>query len=728
MTNRHGAVITLINWRVGRALHWINAKAPRRAHYIRRILSLIWWRSTWQVLSRVRHIRARRRDAELISSSHLFDRDWYLHHYPDVRAAGIDPALHYLDRGASEGRAPSALFDGRWYLAQHPDVAAGGVNPLVHYLRYGAYEGRAFRDERRQVEHRKECEQIASSDLFDPEWYLERYLDVRAAGIDPALHYLERGASEGRNPSERFDTCWYLAHNPDVAAADANPLLHYLRHGASEGRTATSPKAVPELVASGDLQLIASSHFFDGNWYLDHYPDVRAAGVDPALHYLAHGAAEGRDPSLLFDTTWYLDQYPDVRRSGLNPLLQYLKQGAAEKRHPRSPRVNWSTADLLLASSRRWRAPKSREPGVNFIGPIEFLNGLGTSARGFMAGLARAGIRLNVIPWRAGFEHLRPHPVDFPSDDFQPINIVHLNLDHLSSSRLLHKLPLAEIVVAERYNIAVVSWELTSVPAEWTNLVRCFDEIWCSSSFMAGAMAAVSTRTVRVVHPAVEFACTDSSKTRSDFGLPENRFVFFYAADAGSILARKNPRALVEAYSAEFAPAEGACCLVKLLNFDPDHPDIRAIRSIAGLRPDVIFKNDFLDGSAMRNLYQLIDCYVSPHRSEGLGLTLLEAMNAKKPVIATPYGGVTDFVNPKTAYPIDYRLVPVGRGNPPYPEQFLWADPLQSSLRSAMRSVFSNPEVARNVGLRGHAQMHSMFSLDRSAAQIRAEMDRIWSL
>jgi hypothetical protein len=89
---------------------------------------------------------------------------------------------------------------------------------------------------------------------------------------------------------------------------------------------------------------------------------------------------------------------------------------------------------------------------------------------------------------------------------------------------------------------------------------------------------------------------------------------------------------------------------------------------------------------------------------------------------------VTDFVNPETSYPIEYRLVPVGRGNPPYPDQFLWADPLQSSLRSAMRSVFGNRESASKLALQGHARMRSLFSLDRSAAQIRAEMDRIWSL
>ena len=39
------------------------------------------------------------------------------------------------------------------------------------------------------------------------------------------------------------------------------------------------------------------------------------------------------------------------------------------------------------------------------------------------------------------------------------------------------------------------------------------------------------------------------------------------------------------------------------------------------------------------------DCYVSLHRSEGLGLTMAEAMYFGKPVIATAYSGNLDFMN-----------------------------------------------------------------------------------
>ena len=75
-------------------------------------------------------------------------------------------------------------------------------------------------------------------------------------------------------------------------------------------------KAVPVLEKSG---------FFDGPWYLDTYPDVRAAGMDPALHYLLHGADEDRDPCRWFSTAGYKRDFPELHRSRENPLLHYLR-------------------------------------------------------------------------------------------------------------------------------------------------------------------------------------------------------------------------------------------------------------------------------------------------------------------------------------------------------------------------------------------------------------------
>ncbi|PCJ07332.1 MAG: hypothetical protein COB16_11655 [Rhodobacteraceae bacterium] len=72
--------------------------------------------------------------------------------------------------------------------------------------------------------------------------------------------------------------------------------------------------------------------FFDRGFYLDAYPDVAAAQVDPVLHYVRYGAIERRDPTPEFSTGYYLDTYPDVAASGLNPFWHYLTNGRDEGR------------------------------------------------------------------------------------------------------------------------------------------------------------------------------------------------------------------------------------------------------------------------------------------------------------------------------------------------------------------------------------------------------------
>lgn len=98
------------------------------------------------LLNRFLHVLrlvSRRRAAALIRGSELFDPQWYRAHNPDVTAAGMDPALHYLLFGGFEMRDPGPDFSSGWYLEEYSDVEEAGINPLLHYLRYGKREGRA---------------------------------------------------------------------------------------------------------------------------------------------------------------------------------------------------------------------------------------------------------------------------------------------------------------------------------------------------------------------------------------------------------------------------------------------------------------------------------------------------------------------------------------------------------------------------------------------------------
>jgi len=134
---------------------------------------------------------------------------------------GFKPALHRLRDRLPWYLRPNPLFDGEWYLAQYPDVRGARWGAYWHYRRHGWREGRD------------------PNPYFDTDWYLRNNPDVAGAGLEPLDHYLRLGGPEGRAPGPHFDATRYLRANPDVAATGQNPLLHYLRHGRPEGRVAT---------------------------------------------------------------------------------------------------------------------------------------------------------------------------------------------------------------------------------------------------------------------------------------------------------------------------------------------------------------------------------------------------------------------------------------------------------------------------------------------------------
>lgn len=319
--------------------------------------------------------------------SSLFDTTWYLAHNPDVAAAGVNPLQHFETFGWREGRDPSASFSVADYLAANPDVAAANVDPLVHYVQFGESEGRmsfasdhaAGVDPAFYTAHTTLPQGVtASADYlghgwaagmnpnawFDSAYYLKQNPDVKAAGMDPLLHYETYGWKEGRAPSLVFDGNAYLTANADVAAAGVDPLLHWLDFGKAEGRmtfltggTATADPLVD--AAFYDRQLGATilpggtaaatqaawsydstgwqaglnpDTWFDTTYYLAHNPDVAAAHINPLQHYETFGWKEGRDPSAAFSTTKYLAAYGDVKAAGVDPLLHFVTNGQAEGR------------------------------------------------------------------------------------------------------------------------------------------------------------------------------------------------------------------------------------------------------------------------------------------------------------------------------------------------------------------------------------------------------------
>lgn len=106
---------------------------------------------------------------------------------------------------------------------------------------------------------------------------------------------------------------------------------------------------------------------FDEDFYRAQNSDL--GETDPVLHYVRHGAQEGRDPESMFDTLYYLATNPDVAAAGQNPFDHFLNSGRDEGRPPSavaelSPRIEWHPISPGPDAGERSRRSHADDPVV----------------------------------------------------------------------------------------------------------------------------------------------------------------------------------------------------------------------------------------------------------------------------------------------------------------------------------------------------------------------------
>jgi len=139
------------------------------------------------------------------------------------------------------------------------------------------------------------------SQSFDWKPYLE--------GVDQVVHLAGIAHTGGVAP-ELYDRVNHRA-TAELAAASAAAGVHHFvfvssiraQSGPSADHALTERDAPAPTDAYGRSKLAAEAA-------------VRASGMNPLVHYLRQGAADGQDPSPHFDTSWYLECNPDVRAAG----------------------------------------------------------------------------------------------------------------------------------------------------------------------------------------------------------------------------------------------------------------------------------------------------------------------------------------------------------------------------------------------------------------------------
>lgn len=365
-------------------------------------------------------------------------------------------------------------------------------------------------------------------------------------------------------------------------------------------------------------------------------------------------------------------------------------------------------------------SPSRRPHGINLVGYLRAEAGVGEAARLYATAIERAGIPYVTIAYgRTPSRQTHAFDAGALNDAPYDTTILCVNADQLANFAA----DAGPHFFEDRYTIGVWMWEVEPFPATMFDGFDYVDEIWVASDHAAGAVGAVSSKPVVTISPPLSVPSV-TPRSREGLGLPDG-FAYLFVFDFLSVFERKNPLDLIEAFTRAFAPGEGPSLVIKSANGDKRPDRLERLRERVAAHPDVYLIEDYFSPDDRIALMAACDAYVSMHRSEGLGLTMAEAMAIGKPVIATAYSGNLVFMNDANSYLIPYRPVEIPSGAPPYPVGGTWAQPDIDAAAALMRRLYEHPDEATRKGRQAQEDIRTRHTPEACAAVIADRLDRV---
>ena len=381
----------------------------------------------------------------------------------------------------------------------------------------------------------------------------------------------------------------------------------------------------------------------------------------------------------------------------------------------------------MIFSKQSGRTPTVVEAGrelggIDVLGFFTAEHGVGEAARVLASTLRAAEIPVSTIDY-TDTQSRRQHAFAVDNESKHRVLLCSLNSEQLTAARDR----LGEEFFADRYVIGQWFWELEQAPFWFEKAFPLVNELWAPTRFIetmlrksAPKHVVVKYMPLPVVKPEI-----DASLGRGHFEL-DDRFMFLFTFDFMSVMKRKNPLGLIDAFTQAFAPGEGPMLVIKAINGDKRPVESAQLREAVRGRSDIVLIDKYFTKLETSTLMSLADCYVSLHRSEGLGLTISEAMALARPVIATGYSGNLDFMNETNALIVPGTRTRVGEGAEGYSRTATWMEPNVMEAARYMRFVYENREEAKEMGLRGQADILSGFDVGACGAIMKGRLEQIW--
>ena len=347
---------------------------------------------------------------------------------------------------------------------------------------------------------------------------------------------------------------------------------------------------------------------------------------------------------------------------------------------------------------------RSNRVGVNLVGYFHSPTGMGESARSMSRTLLAGHVLREEIPlpttslgpW-IRVEDLEQGKLLKSYDVANRINMIVANGDDFPHVR--SRLPYA--FWKGRKNIGFWVWETECLPQSHSDS-QGLDEIWTPSEYSARAIRKAVKIPVKVIPHVLDFDEIDAAiADRLRFGISDDQIAYGFFFDCKSVVERKNPYGLINAFRMAFGSGNKEVVLVLKAASAELAPVEHEQLKHAAQDLNVIWITEHLSRDDTLNLMKSLDVYVSLHRSEGFGLTCAEAMASGLPVVASNYSGNCEFMHEDNSFLIPVRVITTDRAFGPYPTGTRWGDPDLEAAAEAMRLL---QQKARRSDLGGAGQ------------------------
>jgi glycosyltransferase involved in cell wall biosynthesis len=215
------------------------------------------------------------------------------------------------------------------------------------------------------------------------------------------------------------------------------------------------------------------------------------------------------------------------------------------------------------------------------------------------------------------------------------------------------------------------------------------------------------------------------AQLRARLGLPAKKFLFLTLFDFNSYSARKNPRAVIDAFRQSGLRGDEAALVIKVQNVSSNAADFAALQASVQDLPGTVLLTETLPRADIYALEAACDCFVSLHRSEGFGLAVAESMLLGKPVIATDWSATAEYVNHENGCPVRASLVTLDQNHGPYAKGSQWADPDPTHAADYMRRLTSDRALVTRLGAAARETIRTRFSPAVIGARYRRRLESI---